>query len=190
MNNKTTCDWPVPELSELPDDVRSRIEAVHEKAGFIPNVFVVLSRRPAEFRAFFDYHDTLMLKDSEALSKADREMVVVATSAANNCHYCVVAHGALLRIYSKKPMLADQVAINYRRADISDKEHAMLDYAVKVATGSDLLTEEDKATLLEHGFSAEDVWDIASISAFFGMSNRLANALDMQPNEQFYSMAR
>lgn len=183
-------EWLIPELSELPDDVRARMEEVNEKAGFIPNVFVILSRRPEEFRAFFDYHDALMLKDRGGLSKADREMIVVATSAANNCHYCVIAHGALLRIYSKKPLLADQVAVNYRRADITAREHAMLDYAVKVATASDHLTEQDKQQLVDHGFDAEDIWDIASISAFFGMSNRLANALGMQPNAEFYSMAR
>lgn len=190
--NKTNdnCNWPIPALSELPDDVRTRMEEVNEKAGFIPNVFVTLSRRPDEFRAFFDYHDALMLKDSGGLSKADREMIVVATSAANNCHYCVIAHGALLRIYSKKPLLADQVAVNYRRADITARESAMLEYAVKVATASDHLSEQDKQVLIDHGFSNEDIWDIASISAFFGMSNRLANALDMQPNEEFYSMAR
>ncbi|MEM7257975.1 MAG: peroxidase-related enzyme [Pseudomonadota bacterium] len=192
MNNKeqTSVEWPVPALADLPEDVRTRIEEVQEKAGFIPNVFVSLSRRPAEFRAFFDYHDALMLKEDGNLSKADREMIVVATSAANNCHYCVIAHGALLRIYSKKPLLADQVAVNYRRADITARERAMLDYAVKVATQSGELEAHDKAALLSHGFDAEDVWDIASISAFFGMSNRLANALDMQPNSEFYSMAR
>ncbi len=193
MNNNISgddCVWSVPELSALPDDVRARIEEVQEKAGFIPNVFVSLSRRPAEFRAFFDYHDALMLKDSGNLSKADREMIVVATSAANHCHYCVIAHGALLRIYSKKPLLADQVAVNYKRADITARERAMLDYAVKVATRSDQLDDQDKSALIMHGFDAEDIWDIASISAFFGMSNRLANALEMKPNEEFYSMAR
>lgn len=182
--------WPVPALTDLPDDVRQRIEEVNDKAGFIPNVFIVLARRPAEFRAFFDYHDALMLKEGGNLSKADREMIVVATSAANNCHYCVVAHGALLRIYSKKPMLADQVAINYQRADISDRERAMLDYALMVALDSGDLQQADKDLLKSHGFDDEDIWDIASISAFFGMSNRLANALDMRPNDEFYNMAR
>lgn len=189
MTNET-CAWPVPLLKDLPEDIRLRIEEVDTKAGFVPNVFVALARRPAEFRAFFDYHDALMLKQEGSLSKADREMIVVATSAANNCHYCVVAHGALLRIYSKKPMLADQVAINYRRADISVRELAMLEYAVKVALHSDMLVESDKLTLRAHGFDDEDIWDIASISAFFGMSNRLANAFEMRPNDEFYSMAR
>ncbi len=182
--------WPLPELNELPDDVRERIEEVDRKAGFIPNVFIVLARRPPEFRAFFDYHDALMLKEGGSLSKADREMIVVATSAANNCHYCVIAHGALLRIYSKKPMLSDQVAINYQRADITARETAMLDYAMMVALNSSELQEADKDLLKQHGFDDEDIWDIASISAFFGMSNRLANALDITPNDEFYNMAR
>lgn len=184
------CAWPLPELQTLPEDIRERIEEVDSKAGFVPNVFTVLARRPAEFRAFFEYHDALMLKEDGNLSKADREMIVVATSAANNCHYCVIAHGALLRIYAKKPMLADQVAVNYRRADISDREMAMLNYAVKVAVASDQLTEDDKTNLRKHGFDDEDIWDIASISAFFGMSNRLANAFEMRPNDEFYNMAR
>ena len=182
--------WPLLELNELPDDVRERIEEVDRKAGFIPNVFIVLARRPAEFRAFFDYHDALMLKESGSLSKADREMIVVATSAANNCHYCVIAHGALLRIYSKKPMLSDQVAINYQRADISEREKAMLDYAMMVALDSSELQAADREILKNHGFDDDDIWDIASISAFFGMSNRLANALDIPPNDEFYNMGR
>lgn len=188
--NKTACAWPVPTLAELPADVRERIEEVESKAGFIPNVFVALSRRPAEFRAFFDYHDALMLKQGGNLSKADREMIVVATSAANNCHYCVIAHGALLRIYAKKPLLADQVAINYRRADIDPRERAMLDYAMKVALHSGELENADKEPLRAQGFDDEDIWDIAGIAAFFGMSNRLANAYDMPPNNEFYTMAR
>jgi len=182
--------WPLPDLQTLPDDVRQRIEEVDSKAGFIPNVFVALAQRPPEFRAFFDYHDALMLKETGSLSKADREMIVVATSAANNCHYCVIAHGALLRIYSKKPLLADQVAINYRRAAIGAREMAMLDYAMKVALDSAQIDASDKVTLTAHGFSDEDVWDIASISAFFAMSNRLANAPDIPPNDEFYNMAR
>ncbi|OED38863.1 alkylhydroperoxidase [Chromatiales bacterium (ex Bugula neritina AB1)] len=190
MTTKAACAWPLPVLGELPADVRERIEEVEAKAGFIPNVFIALSRRPAEFRAFFDYHDALMLKESGNLSKADREMIVVATSAANSCHYCVIAHGALLRIYSKKPLLADQVAVNYRRADIDARERAMLDYAMKVALSSGALEENDKAPLYKQGFDDEDIWDIAGIAAFFGMSNRLANAYDMPPNDEFYSMAR
>ncbi len=188
--NSDACAWPVPTLAELPDDIRQRITEVSDKAGFIPNVFVALSRRPAEFRAFFDYHDALMLKEGGNLSKADREMVVVATSAVNSCHYCVIAHGALVRIYSKQPLLADQIAINFRRAEISPREMAMLEYAVKVATESATLTDHDKSELKKHGFDDEDIWDIASITAFFGMSNRLANALEMRPNDEFYSMAR
>jgi len=184
------CAWPLPELAELPDDIRERITEVHDKAGFIPNVFVSLSRRPLEFRAFFDYHDALMLKEEGSLSKADREMIVVATSAANNCQYCVIAHGALLRIFSKNPLLADQVATNYRKADLTSREFAMLNYAVKVALHADQLDESDKQTLRDAGFDDEDIWDIASISAFFGMSNRLANAFDMRPNTEFYAMAR
>lgn len=184
------CAWPLPELAELPEDIRVRITEVHDKAGFIPNVFISLARRPAEFRAFFDYHDALMLKEEGSLSKADREMIVVATSAANNCQYCVIAHGALLRIYSKNPLLADQVATNYRKADITARESAMLNYAVKVALQADQLDEADKQNLREAGFDDEDIWDIASISAFFGMSNRLANAFDMKPNNEFYAMAR
>ena len=184
------CAWPLPQLTELPEDIRARITEVHDKAGFIPNVFISLARRPAEFRAFFDYHDALMLKEEGALSKADREMIVVATSAANNCQYCVIAHGALLRIYSKNPLLADQVTTNYRKADITARESAMLNYAVKVALQADQLDDSDKQTLREAGFDDEDIWDIASISAFFGMSNRLANAFDMRPNTEFYAMAR
>jgi len=188
--NSSAATWPLPELTDLPDDIRKQIEDVEEKAGFIPNVFIALARRPAEFRAFFDYHDALMLREDSGLSKADREMIVVASSAANNCHYCVIAHGALLRIYSKQPLLADQIAVNYRRADITARERAMLDYAMKVALHSDALEGADRAALLEHGFSMEDIWDIASIAAFFGMSNRLANALDISPNPEFYTMAR
>ncbi len=188
--NSNACAWPVPKLSELPEDIRQRITEVSDKAGFIPNVFVALSRRPDEFRAFFDYHDALMLKEGGNLSKADREMIVVATSAANSCHYCVIAHGALLRIYSKKPLLADQVAVNFRRADITAREMAILEYAVKVATDSASLTEADKAAVKKHGLDDEDIWDIAGITAFFGMSNRLANALEMRPNDEFYTMAR
>lgn len=184
------CAWPLPVLEDLPDDIRERIVEVNDKAGFIPNVFISLARRPPEFRAFFDYHDALMLKEEGSLSKADREMIVVATSAANNCQYCVIAHGALLRIYSKNPLLADQVATNYRKADISARETAMLNYAVKVALQADQLDDVDKQTLRDVGFDDEDIWDIASISAFFGMSNRLANAFDMRPNNEFYAMAR
>jgi uncharacterized peroxidase-related enzyme len=181
--------FPVPRLDELPDDVRSRILAVQEKAGFIPNVFMVLAHRPDEFRAFFAYHDALMLKEG-GLSKGEREMIVVATSAANECHYCVIAHGALVRVYEKKPLLADQVATNYRKADLTPRQRAMLDFAMKVALRSAEIDEADFARLREHGFSDEDGWDIAAIAAFFGMSNRIANATAMRPNDEFYLMGR
>jgi uncharacterized peroxidase-related enzyme len=181
--------FPVPRLDELPADVRARILAVQEKAGFVPNVFLVLAHRPDEFRAFFAYHDALMLRDG-GLSKGEREMIVVATSAANDCHYCVVAHGALVRIYEKNPLLADQVAVNYRRADITPRQRAMLDFALKTTLRSAELDEADFARLREHGFSDEDAWDIAAIAAFFGMSNRLANTTGMRPNDEFYLMGR
>ena len=181
--------FPVPKLDELPADVRARITAVQEKAGFIPNVFVTLAHRPAEFRAFFDYHDALMLKDS-GLSKGEKEMIVVATSAANECQYCVVAHGALVRIYEKNPLLADQVAANYRKADLTPRQRAMLDFALKTTLRSAEIDESDFARLREHGFTDEDAWDIAAIAAFFGMSNRMANMTSMRPNDEFYLMGR
>ncbi|MFL5405703.1 MAG: peroxidase-related enzyme [Myxococcales bacterium] len=181
--------FPVPRLEELPDDVRARILAVEEKAGFIPNVFLVLAHRPAEFRAFFDYHDALLLKEG-GLTKGEKEMIVVATSAAASCHYCVVAHGALVRIYEKKPLLADQVAINYRKADITPRQRAILDFALKVSLRSAELEDADYARLREHGLTDEDGWDIAAIAAFFAMSNRLANATGMRANDEFYLMGR
>ncbi len=182
--------FPVPELKDLPDDIRTQILAVQEKAGFVPNVFLALAHRPAEFRAFFAYHDALMLKDSGSLTKADREMIVTATSAKNDCLYCVVAHGALLRIYAKNPLVADQVAVNHRKADITPRQRAMLDFAVKVCLDSASVSEADHAALHAHGFDDEDVWDIAAITAFFGMSNRIANASGMRPNDEFYLMGR
>jgi uncharacterized peroxidase-related enzyme len=181
--------FPVPDLKELPEDMRARIEAVQEKSGFVPNVFVALAHRPAEFRAFFDYYDALMLKEG-GLSKAEREMIVVATSTINNCLYCVVSHGALLRIFSKQPMLAEQVALNYREAPISTRQKAMLEFALKVATGSHTVSEADYQMLRDHDFDDEDIWDIGAITAFFALSNRMANLLAMQPNDEFYSMAR
>jgi len=181
--------FPVPALAELPDDVRERIQQVQDKAGFVPNVFAVLAHRPDEFRAFFAYHDALMLKDGN-LTKADRELIVVATSGANDCVYCVVAHGALLRIYDKNPLIADQVAINHRRADLTPRRRAMLDFALKVALRSSEIDDADYAGLREHGFTDEDAWDIAAIAAFFAMSNRLANATAMRPNAEFYLMGR
>ena len=189
MQNTPISRFPVPRLEDLPQDVRARILAVQEKAGFIPNVFLVLAHRPAEFRAFFDYHDALMVKEG-GLTKGEREMIVVATSAAASCQYCVVAHGALVRIYEKKPLLADQVAVNYRKADISPRQRAILDFALKVSLRSAEVDESDYATLGEHGITAEDAWDIAAIAAFFAMSNRLANATGMRPNDEFYLMGR
>ena len=181
--------FPIPRLEELPEDVRARILGVQEKAGFVPNVFLALAHRPDEFRAFFAYHDALMLREG-GLGKGEREMIVVATSAANQCHYCVVAHGALVRVYEKKPLLADQVAVNYRKADITPRQRAMLDFALKVALRSAEVDDADFALLREHGFSDEDAWDIAAIAAFFGMSNRMANTIGMRPNDEFYLMGR
>jgi uncharacterized peroxidase-related enzyme len=186
---KPVSRYPVPPLEELPQDVRERIVAVQEKSGFVPNVFLALARRPAEFRAFFAYHDALMEKDS-GLTKAEREMIVVATSAANDCQYCVVAHGAILRIRARNPLIADQVAVNYRKADLSPRERAMLDFALKVALDSGAVGEADFPPLREHGFSEEDIWDIAAICALFALSNRMANFTGMRPNDEFYLMGR
>jgi uncharacterized peroxidase-related enzyme len=182
--------YPVPTLENLPEDIRTRILEVQAKAGFVPNVFLALAHRPAEWRAFVAYHDALMLKEGGHLSKGDREMIVVATSAANECLYCVVAHGAILRIYEKKPLVADQVAINWRKADITPRQRAMLAFAMKVCQRSHEIDDADFAALREHGFDEEDAWDIAAITAFFGMSNRLANATGMKPNDEFYLMGR
>ena len=182
--------YPVPELQDLPEDIRARILEVQEKAGFVPQVFLALARRPAEWRAFFAYHDALMLKEEGSLSKGDREMIVTTTSAANQCLYCVVAHGALLRIYEKKPLVADQVAVNYRKADITPRQRAMLDFAMKVCLRSHEIEEADFAPLHAHGFSDEDIWDIAAITAFFGLSNRMASFSNMMPNAEFYLMGR
>ena len=182
--------FPVPQLADLPDDIRQVILAVQEKAGFVPNVFLTLAHRPAEFRAFFAYHDALMLKESGSLTKADREMIVTATSAKNGCLYCVVAHGALLRIYAKNPLVADQVAVNHLKADIPPRQKAMLDFALKVCLHSDTVTDEDYVALHLHGFEDEDIWDIAAITAFFGLSNRMANVMSMRPNDEFFMMGR
>ena len=181
--------YPAPELSDVPADVRDRILAVQEKSGFVPNVFLVLARRPAEFRAFVAYHDALMDKDA-GLSKAEREMIVVATSGLNECQYCVVAHGAILRIRAKHPLIADQLATNYRKADVTPRQRAMLDFAVKVSQRAQEVEETDYEALRAHGFGDEDIWDIASISAFFAMSNRIANAFTMRPNDEFFLMGR
>jgi uncharacterized peroxidase-related enzyme len=182
--------YPVPALEALPEDIRARILEVQAKAGFVPNVFLALAHRPAEWRAFVAYHDALMLKEGGGLTKGDREMIVVATSAANECLYCVVAHGAILRIYEKKPLVADQVATNHRKADITPRQRAMLDFALKVCQRSHEIEEADFAALRTHGFSDEDAWDIAAITGFFGLSNRLANTVGMRPNDEFYLMGR
>ena len=190
----STPRYPSPEIKDLPDDIKARVLEVQEKAGFVPNVFLAFARRPAEWRAFFAYHDALMVPESVGrtsnLTKGDREMIVTATSSANNCLYCVVAHGAILRIHEKKPLVADQVAINYKKADITPRQMAMLDFAMKVCLHSDDVNEADFAPLQAHGFDDEDVWDIAAITAFFGLSNRIASFSGMMPNPEFYLMGR
>ena len=189
MTTPAISRYPVPTLEDLPDDIRARIMEVQEKAGFIPNVFLTLAHRPAEWRAFFAYHDALMLKEG-GLTKAEREMIVVATSGANDCHYCIVAHGAILRDYAKNPYVAEQVATNYRKADITLRQTAMLAFALKVALRSSEVVDEDFATLRAHGFTDEDIWDIGAIAAFFALSNRMANMISMRPNAEFYLLGR
>jgi uncharacterized peroxidase-related enzyme len=189
LSSSAISRFPVPELANLPDDVRARILKVQEKSGFVPNVFLALAHRPDEFRAFFAYHDSLMEK-SDGLTKAEREMIVVATSAANNCLYCVVAHGAILRIRAKNPRISEQIATNFSRAEITPRQRAMLDYAMKVALDSARVSEDDRESLRRHGFGDEDVWDIGAIAAFFAMSNRLANAMRIKPNDEFYGFGR
>jgi uncharacterized peroxidase-related enzyme len=189
MTQPTPNRFPTPALDKLPDDIRDRILAVQDKSGFIPNVFLTLAYRPDEFRAFFAYHDALMDKDS-GLTKAEREMIVVATSSANQCHYCVIAHGAILRIRAKNPQIADQIAVNYRKADITARQRAMLDFAIKVSRAAEEISEQDFAEVSRHGFSDDDIWDIAAISAFFALSNRMANVTGMRPNDEFYMMGR
>ncbi|HJZ22433.1 MAG TPA: peroxidase-related enzyme [Bradyrhizobium sp.] len=179
----------MPSLDKMPDDIRTRILAVQEKSGFVPNVFLTLAYRPDEFRAFFAYHDALMEKDG-GLRKAEREMIVVATSAANQCHYCVIAHGAILRIRARNPLLADQIAVNYRKADITSRQRAMLDFAMKVSQHAEVISEADFGEISSHGFSNDDIWDIAAIAAFFALSNRIANVTAMRPNDEFYLMGR
>ena len=182
--------WPVPALQDLPDDLRARILDVQAKAGFVPNVFLGFSHRPEEARAFFAWHDALLLKEDSGLSKAEREMIVVATSGANNCLYCVIAHGAILRVYAKQPQIADQVATNHLKADISERQHAMLAFALKVSHDSANIVEADFAALRGHGFSDEDIWDIGAITALFGLSNRMANLMSLRPNDEFYLLGR
>jgi uncharacterized peroxidase-related enzyme len=181
--------FPTPPINTLPEDIRTRLLAVQEKSGFIPNVFLTLAYRPDEFRAFFAYHDALMDKDG-GLTKAEREMIVVATSSANQCHYCVIAHGAILRIRAKNPQIADQIAVNYRKADITPRQKAMLDFAMKVSTSAQTISEADFSEIASHGFCDDDVWDIAAIAAFFALSNRMANVTAMRPNDEFYMMGR
>lgn len=189
MSDHPISRFPVPDLKDLPDDIRELIETVQEKSGFVPNVFLALAHRPAEFRAFFAYHDALMEKD-EGLSKAEREMIVVATSGLNQCQYCVVAHGAILRIRAKDPLIADQVAINYRKSDITPRQKAMLDFAAKVCKDAESVDDSDYSLLKEHGFSDDDIWDIGAITAFFGLSNRMVNVADIRPNDEFYLLGR
>ena len=189
MTARPISRYPVTSLEQLPDDIKGRILEVQEKSGFVPNVFLTLAHRPDEFRAFFAYHDALMLKPS-GLTKGEREMIVVATSGANDCVYCVVAHGAILRIYEKNPLIAEQVATNYRKADIPPRQKAMLAFAMKVATASGTIEDADFEALRPHGFSDEDVWDIGAIAAFFALSNRMANMIAMRPNDEFYLLGR
>jgi uncharacterized peroxidase-related enzyme len=181
--------YPVPDLKDLPDDIRERMLAVQEKAGFIPNVFLALAHRPDEFRAFVAYHDALLLRES-GLSKGEKEMIIVATSGVNRCLYCVVAHGAILRVYEKNPLIADQVAVNHRKADITPRQKAMLDFALKVCLKADEIGEADFELLKSHGFTEEDAWDIGAITALFGLSNRMANLANMRPNDEFYLLGR
>jgi uncharacterized peroxidase-related enzyme len=189
MTQPSAKRFPAPFIDSLPDDIRTRLLAVQEKSGFVPNVFLTLARRPDEFRAFFAYHDALMEKEG-GLSKAEREMIVVATSAANQCQYCVIAHGAILRIRAKNPLISDQIAVNYRKADITPRQRAMLDFAMKVAIEAHRVSEADFAALSGHGFSNDDIWDIAAIAAFFALSNRMANVTGMRPNDEFYMLGR
>jgi uncharacterized peroxidase-related enzyme len=189
MTDMPISRFPVPEVAELPEDIRERILAVQEKAGFVPNVFLALAHRPDEFRAFFDYHDALMEKES-GLTKGEREMIVVATSGVNQCIYCVVAHGAILRIREKNPLIADQVATNYRKADITPRQKTMLEFAVKVSSTANEVSDSDIENMREHGFSDDDIWDIGAVSAFFSLSNRMANLTNMRPNDEFYLMGR
>ena len=189
MPNPPISRYPIPALDQVPDDIRQKILEVQDKAGFVPNVFLTFAHRPAEFRAFFAYHDALLLRES-GLSKGEKEMIIVATSGANGCLYCVVAHGAILRIYEKNPRIADQLATNYLKADITPRQKAMLGFAMKVCNASYAVGDDDFAQLHEHGFTDEDAWDIAAIAAFFAMSNRLANMSSMRPNDEFYLMGR
>jgi len=190
MSNIEVGRYPIPELADMPEDIRNRILAVQDKAGFIPNVFLVLAHRPAEFRAFFAYHDALMEREDSTLTPAEKEMIIVATSAANGCQYCVVAHGALLRIFSKEPLLADQIAVNYLHAPLTDRQKQMLAFSLKLSRTPEQVSETDYQVLYEAGYNDDDIWDIAGITAFFGLSNRMAIVTAMQANREFYTMAR
>lgn len=189
MSDKPISRFPIPNIADMPEDIRNTILEVQEKSGFIPNVFLALAHRPDEFRAFFAYHDALMEKES-GLTKGEREMIVVATSSANQCIYCVVAHGAILRIREKNPMIADQIAANYRKADITPRQKAMLDFAIKLSQTAYEVGDDDYVTLREYGFTDEDIWDIGAISAFFGLSNRMVNLTNMRTNDEFYLLGR
>jgi uncharacterized peroxidase-related enzyme len=189
MSDHPISRYPIPDLDDMPDDLRGLIVAVNDKTGFIPNVFLALAHRPDEFRAFFAYHEALMEREG-GLTKADREMIVVATSGDNGCQYCVVAHGAILRIRARDPLVADQVAVNHHKADITNRQKAMLDFALKVSNESRNIDESDYEKLYGHGFSDDDIWDIAAITGLFAFSNRLANFANIRPNDEFYTMAR
>jgi len=189
MSQSPISRFPVPDLVSLPDDIQALFHEVSEKAGFVPNVFWVLAHRPDELRAFWAYHEALMRRES-GLSKSEREMIVVATSARNQCLYCVVAHGAILRIYEKSSRISEAIATNYQKADITDRQKAMLDFAMKVSTQSHAITNDDMAVLSAHGFNDDDIWDIGAITAFFALSNRMASLTSMRPNDQFYAMGR
>lgn len=189
MEDHAISRYPIPDIFDLPEDIKERILAVQEKAGFIPNVFLTLAHRPDEFRAFMAYHDAVMESES-ALTQADREMIIVVTSSDNSCQYCVVAHGAILRIRAKNPIIADQVAANYRKSDITSRQKAMLDFALKVSNNAEMIEQADFGILRGHGFSDEDIWDIAAVTSFFGLSNRMANFTSMRPNSEFYTMGR
>ncbi len=189
MSDQPISRYPVPEIKDLPEDLKEMILGVQEKAGFVPNVFLALAHRPDELRAFFAYHDAIMLRESN-LTKAEKEMIIVTTSSDNNCLYCVVAHGAILRIYAKNALISDQLATNHNKADITPRQKAMLDFALLVSNDAGSIGDEDYEFMSEHGFSEEDLWDIGAITAFFGLSNRMANLTSMRPNDEFFKMGR
>ena len=189
MTTKPISRYPIPDIETLPTDIKEKIQEVQEKSGFVPNVFLTLAYRPDEFRAFFSYYAALMDKDT-GLSQAEQEMIIVATSNDNGCQYCVIAHGAVLRLRAKNPLIADQVAVNYRKADLSPRERAMIEFAMKVSQDSRSINDDDFVKLREYNFSDDDIWDIAGITAFFGLSNRMANFTSMRPNDEFFTLGR